>query len=91
MKRLAIVMAAILSLSSTAHAQVTWICSTEDKQWQTMDAPEFVQADATQPPEIRIAPRCTFQTIDGFRGRPKKDTLLVTLPAHSVNTFVVAR
>ncbi|USN99538.1 MAG: glycosyl hydrolase [Phycisphaeraceae bacterium] len=54
--------------ASRAPGQVTWISSTADEPWREMNAPAFVAADPATPPEIRIAPGRTFQSIDGFGG-----------------------
>lgn len=68
MNRPGFVLAIAMTIATVAHAQVKWICSTEEQPWRTIDAPEFVAADPAKSPEIRIAPHRTFQTIDGFGG-----------------------
>jgi glucosylceramidase len=47
---------------------VTWISSTADKPWQTMTAPALLPAQPDAPPQVRVWPGKTFQTIDGFGG-----------------------
>lgn len=49
-------------------AEVIWICSTETQPWQTMPAPALEKPRPDVPPQVRIIPRKTFQTIDGFGG-----------------------
>ena len=47
---------------------VTWISSDEGQCWKTMPSPELKAKDSASPPEVRVAPGKTFQTIDGFGG-----------------------
>lgn len=56
--------------SNTANqsgAGVTWISSTSEKRFQQMPSPVLGPPSAN-PPEVRIDPRKTYQTIDGFGG-----------------------
>jgi glucosylceramidase len=70
--RLRVVSACLLVCMAFATAArgagVTWICSTEAKPWQTMPAPALEKSRPEAPPEVRINPQKTFQTIDGFGG-----------------------
>lgn len=49
-------------------SSVTWISSTDEQPWQTMPSPGLIQADPAAPPQVRVWPKKTFQTIDGFGG-----------------------
>ncbi len=40
----------------------------EESPRQEMVSPPWVLADASKPPEVRVEPRRTFQSIDGFGG-----------------------
>ena len=42
--------------------------TTADQPWQTKPMPELVAADTDAPPQVRVWPAKTFQTIDGFGG-----------------------
>lgn len=61
-------LAAILIGLNVSAATATWICSTDGHPWQTMPAPALVPAWPAAPPQVRVAPDKTFQTIDGFGG-----------------------
>jgi len=49
-------------------AVVTWICSTAGQPWQRMPEPSLGQGSPDAPPQVRVTPRKTYQTIDGFGG-----------------------
>jgi len=69
--RFVLVLATIMSFAASARratAEVKWISSTAASPWQDMAAPAWSAAEDERPPEIRIDPRRTFQTIDGFGG-----------------------
>jgi glucosylceramidase len=51
-----------------AMAQVKWISSSATSQWNQLPAPAWVQTDEDNPAEVRVEPRKTFQSIDGFGG-----------------------
>lgn len=49
-------------------APVTWICSTAAQPWQEQSPPALIQSDSHMPPEVRVLPHKSYQTIDGFGG-----------------------
>jgi glucosylceramidase len=49
-------------------APIVWVSSTQDAPSQVMIAPNFTETPAKEPPQIRVVPTKTFQTIDGFGG-----------------------
>jgi len=53
---------------NASGAAVTWISSSEGQYWKTMPSPELRTEEPKMPPEVRVAPGKTFQTIDGFGG-----------------------
>ena len=79
-RALLIVGLTVLSLAVTAATQVgaeptdqraatvTWISSTAEQPWLQMPSPSLQPAEPDVPPEVRVAPRKTYQTIDGFGG-----------------------
>jgi glucosylceramidase len=66
--RLARLLLFVPALAQAANAPVKWICSTDAQPWQQMPAPALGPANADVPPQIRVEPRRTDQTIDGFGG-----------------------
>ena len=60
--------ALILTICSNSEAAVTWISSTGDQPWKEMPALSVVSARPEAPPQVRVAPQKSFQTIDGFGG-----------------------
>jgi len=60
--------ALLLFVVKATGATITWISSADQQPWQTMPSPSLTTAGSTVPPEVRIAPRKTYQTIDGFGG-----------------------
>jgi glucosylceramidase len=55
-------------MAKASGATAAWICSTDDHLWQTMPSPELAKPQSDTPPDVRVAPGKTFQTIDGFGG-----------------------
>jgi glucosylceramidase len=49
-------------------ASVTWISSTESQPWEVMPQPTVTAPKPEEPPHARVAPKKTYQTIDGFGG-----------------------
>jgi glucosylceramidase len=62
------VAAVFFFIAKASGATATWICSTEGQFWTAMPSPEIVSGRPDMPPDVRIAPGKTFQTIDGFGG-----------------------
>jgi len=58
----------LVSVSGVQAAPVKWISSTAKQPWQTMPEPVLIPARPEVPPQVRVAPQKTFQTIDGFGG-----------------------
>jgi glucosylceramidase len=58
----------LLLVVKASAAQVAWISSTSSQKWQQMPDPTLVKGSPQDPPEVRIAPSRTYQTIDGFGG-----------------------
>ncbi len=46
----------------------TWISSTAEQPWQRMPEPAVEPSNVEAPPQVRVEPRKTYQTIDGFGG-----------------------
>ncbi len=49
-------------------ASVTWISSTSEQPWQSMPAPALEPELPNAPPQVKVSPKKTYQTIDGFGG-----------------------
>jgi glucosylceramidase len=64
--------AALLAASglpaATPSPQVLWISSTGEQPWQRMPEPSLGPGRPEAPPQVRITPRKTYQTMDGFGG-----------------------
>ncbi|MEZ0217981.1 MAG: glycoside hydrolase family 30 beta sandwich domain-containing protein [Rariglobus sp.] len=58
----------LVLLPAAWGASVTWISSTAEQPWQTMPAPSLAPGNADVPPQVRVAPTKTYQTISGFGG-----------------------
>jgi glucosylceramidase len=61
-------LALLPALCPAVGATVQWICSTAEQPWQRMPAPTLGPANPDVPPQVRIEPRRTYQTMDGFGG-----------------------
>ncbi len=69
--KISLIASLLLTCSSFAQtnaepASIRWICSTEKSRWQEMattNAATLQTADS-----IKLDPKATFQTIDGFGG-----------------------
>ena len=57
-----------VSAQPTPAAAVTWISSTGEQPWQQMSALPLEPGAPDAPPQVRVYPAKTFQTIDGFGG-----------------------
>lgn len=55
-------------LSLAAAPAVKWVCSTDFQRWQQMPAPTPGLGNPDMPPQIRVDPVKTYQTMDGFGG-----------------------
>lgn len=62
------VLALFLAITAAHGATATWVSSTADQPWQTMPALALEAPKADSPPLVRVAPKKTYQTIDGFGG-----------------------
>jgi glucosylceramidase len=58
----------LLFVIEVTGATVSWISSTGDQPWQPMPSLSLTATASDVPPEVRITPRKTYQTIDGFGG-----------------------
>jgi len=56
------------ALPNARGAAVNWISSTAEQPWQQMPSPQIESGSPDAPPQVRVAPRKTYQTIDGFGG-----------------------
>lgn len=66
---LSIVLCAVATIPGwAATGAVTWISSTNDQKWKEMPAPALVHADPEAPADVRVTPRRTYQTMEGFGG-----------------------
>jgi glucosylceramidase len=61
-------LALLPTLMSAADTAVEWVCSTAEQPWQQMPALVQKSANPDAPPQVRIEPRTTYQTMDGFGG-----------------------
>jgi glucosylceramidase len=56
------------TLPDARGAAVTWISSTGEQPWRRMADPWFGSGSPDEHPQVRVEPRKTYQTIDGFGG-----------------------
>jgi glucosylceramidase len=56
------------ALSYASGAAVTWISSTAEQPWQRMPEQALGPGSPDAPPQVRVALRKTYQTIEGFGG-----------------------
>lgn len=47
---------------------VRWICSAAEQHWQLMPSPSLGSSSPDAPPQVRVAPGRTYQTMSGFGG-----------------------
>jgi glucosylceramidase len=67
--RILIAVSTLFAAIPDAHcAAVSWISSTAEQSWQQMPSPTLTAGGPDFVPMIRVTPRKTFQTIDGFGG-----------------------
>lgn len=59
---------ALLCSATGSAAGVTWISSTAEQPWKSMPAPTLEESAPDAPPQVRVAPRRAYQTIEGFGG-----------------------
>lgn len=62
------VSALLVALSSGYGAAVSWVSTTAEQPWQQMPSPSLTSSGPDFVPLIRVIPRITYQTIDGFGG-----------------------
>lgn len=68
LRALALCTAGLTTTLFAAPAAVTWISSTAEQPWQQMPAPVLGPGTPDAPPQVRVATKKTYQTIDGFGG-----------------------
>ena len=68
LRALALCMASLAATAFAAPSAVTWISSTSEQPWHSMPSPAIGPGSPETPPQVRVALRKTYQTIDGFGG-----------------------
>jgi glucosylceramidase len=56
------------SLTRASDHAVEWVCSTVAQPWQEMPSPALAPANLDVPPQVRVDPHRTCQTMAGFGG-----------------------